>query len=189
VFNPVSTQRGSFDRIELSWPAEVPDGGRHGFLDTDNADFDAAVAAAAAELATRLDPNRPVVVVGHEELMYLPLRVAADLDSRGLRVRFQTTTRSPAHVLDDEGYPLRRGFRFVSPEGSDDQPRHLYNALWPGSNPMVVVVLDGPADTTALASDGGLLDVLAAADVDVLAAIVGGADPARLRTVREGVES
>ncbi|MFC8046095.1 phosphoribosyltransferase [Nocardia sp. NPDC057353] len=181
--NPVAERRGSVARVRLPWPAGVPEGGRHGFLRADRACFEEALAAAAAELRGGLDPARPVVVIGHEELMYLPLRLAGALAAAGIPARFQTTTRSPAYVLDEPDYPLRRGFRFTAPE-PDDAPRYLYNAAWPGADPLLVLVLDEPAETPALTAAGGLLDVLTAAGADVLVAVLPGADPGVLRAAR-----
>ncbi|MET8773877.1 phosphoribosyltransferase domain-containing protein [Nocardia sp. NPDC004654] len=272
ALNPIAPQRGSFGRIELPWPDSVPEGGRHGILDSDAPAFESAVAAAAAVLTARLAvdaPDRPVIVLGHEELMYLPLRLAAALAESGIPTRYQTTTRSPAYVLDEPGYPLRRGFRFVAPESDADAPRYLYNACWPedfdaelreltaqssvvaedvsavdndarvagdgvraaggdagvagedtsvandgvraadadawgaendlraagdardsasgagvhggtGNDPVLIVVLDPPADTPELIAEGGLVDVLTASGADVLVALVPGADPRKL---------
>ncbi|MGO4203576.1 phosphoribosyltransferase family protein [Rhodococcus sp. TAF43] len=188
VLNPISGDRGTVERIELPWPAAVPDGGRHGFLHSDADDFDAAITAAATELATRVDPDHPAVVIGHEELMYLPLRLAAALGASGREVRFQTTTRSPAYVLDEPGYPLRRGYTFVAPEGDDTAARYLYNAHWPDDpavRPLLIVVADSPADTDRLHVGGGLLDVLTAAGNDVLLAVVPAADPRYLARMRQ----
>ncbi|UGT59192.1 phosphoribosyltransferase [Nocardia asteroides] len=182
--NPVAARRGSVARVRLPWPDAVPEGGRHGFLRTDLPGFEQALNAAAAELRSGLDPARPVVVIGHEELMYLPLRLAGALAAAGTPARFQTTTRSPAYVLDEPDYPLRRGFRFTAPESGDAAPRYLYNAAWPGADPLLVLVLDEPADTPALTAAGGLLDVLTAAGADVLVAVVPGADPRSLRAAR-----
>ncbi|MGV9821147.1 phosphoribosyltransferase domain-containing protein [Nocardia xishanensis] len=218
ALNPVAAQRGSFGRIELPWPDSVPEGGRHGILHAETADFESAVAAAAAVLTARLAidaPDRPVIVLGHEELMYLPLRLAAALAESGIATRFQTTTRSPAYVLDEPGYPLRRGFRFVAPEPDAEAPRYLYNACWPedfdaelreltsedaadgsfdgdeerasasnSAEPILIVVLDPPADTPELIAEGGLVDVLTASGADVLVAVVPGADPRKLDVER-----
>lgn len=132
-FNPIGTRTGSYRRVELPWPAVVPEGGRHGFLRSDTDGFDRAVDVAARILRDRLavdHPGRPVIVLGHEELMYLPLRLAVSLAEQGVPTRYQTTTRSPAYILDEPGYPLRRGFRFVAPEPGEEQPRYLYNARW-----------------------------------------------------------
>ncbi|MGY2028543.1 phosphoribosyltransferase domain-containing protein [Nocardia gipuzkoensis] len=132
--NPTAGHPGSFRRMELPWPDSVPEGGRHGILASDTGAFEAALLDAGQVLAARLAadfPGRAAIVLGHEELMYLPLRLAALLAESGTPTRFQTTTRSPAYVLDEPGYPLRRGFRFVAPEPDDVAPRYLYNAHWP----------------------------------------------------------
>ncbi|MFI6042136.1 phosphoribosyltransferase [Nocardia sp. NPDC051321] len=201
VLNPVAAQRGSYSRIDLPWPASVPEGGRHGVLRSDFTAFDAAVGAANDALRSRLDAEfagRPVIVLAHEELMYLPLRLAAELADSGMPTRYQTTTRSPAYVLDEPGYPLRRGFRFTAPESGQEQPRYLYNAHWAAEfsgqseqpvrpaavDPVLVVVIDPPADTAELVADGGLVDVLTASGADVLVAVLPAADPRRLRAER-----
>ncbi len=185
--NPVAAQPGSSGRIELAWPADVPEGGRHGTLRSDNAAFDIAVKSIADEVNTRLDAEfagRPVIVIGHEELMYLPLRLAADLADAGTPTRFQTTTRSPAYVLDEPGYPLRRGFRFTAPEPDPTAQRYVYNAQWPGADAVLLVVIDPPADTPELVAPCGLVDVLTASGADVLIAVLTGADPRVLHADR-----
>ncbi|MFD4352752.1 phosphoribosyltransferase [Nocardia sp. NPDC058518] len=185
--NPVADRPGSYGRIPLSWPADVPEGGRHGILRSDAAAFDVALKSIADEVNTRLDAEfagRPVIVIGHEELMYLPLRLAADLADAGTPARFQTTTRSPAYVLDDPGYPLRRGFRFTAPEPDPTAQRYLYNAQWPDADPVLLVVIDPPADTPELVAPGGLVDVLTASGADVLIAALPGADPRALHAGR-----
>ncbi|WP_278261027.1 phosphoribosyltransferase domain-containing protein [Nocardia sp. AG03] len=187
--NPIAAQRGSAHRIDLTWPAEVPEGGRHGTLRADVDAFDLALKSATTELGARLDaefPGRPVIVLGHEELMYLPLRLAAELAAAGTPTRFQTTTRSPAYVLDEPGYPLRRGFRFTAPEPDPTAARYLYNAQWPDTTepPLLLFVLDPPADTPELTAPGGLVDVLTASGADVLLAVIPGADPRTLHAAR-----
>lgn len=192
ALNPPGRRHGTVRRVQLSWPASLPDGGRHAFLASDEAGFTHAVAQAATELSTHLDPAGPVIVVGHEELMYLPLRLAQALADAGLRVLFQTTTRSPAYVLDQPGYPLRRGFRFTAPEGDEAQYRYLYNAQWPnpdeaaGAGAQLLLVVDSPGDTERLWGDGGLVDVLASAGSDVLVAVVPSTDPGVLHRDRAG---
>ncbi|MFD6453726.1 phosphoribosyltransferase [Nocardia sp. NPDC060220] len=185
--NPVGVRPGSYGRIELTWPADVPEGGRHGILRSDGAAFDVALKSIAGEVNTRLDAEfagRPVIVIGHEELMYLPLRLAADLADAGTPTRFQTTTRSPAYVLDEPGYPLRRGFRFIAPEPDPAAQRYLYNAQWPDDDAVLLVVIDPPADTPELVAPGGLVDVLTASGADVLIAVLPGADPRALHAGR-----
>ncbi|WP_280397055.1 phosphoribosyltransferase [Nocardia carnea] len=190
--NPVAGTRGGTARIELPWPVDVPEGGRHGFLRSDRAGFEQAGAGIAKILRDQLTTEyagRPVIVLGHEELMYLPLCLAVSLAESGIAVRYQTTTRSPAYVLDEPGYPLRRGFRFQAPEPGEEQPRFLYNACWPGddtADPVLVFVVDTPGDTALLHAPGGLVEVLTAAGSDVLVAVLPSADPGVLESTRTG---
>ncbi len=172
--NPVHPDGpGSARAVALSWPGDVPDGGRHGFLRLDGPAFSAAVVAAAAHLAALLDPGRPVLMIGHEELMYLPLRIAEHLAAYGFSTRFQSSTRSPAYLVDDPGYPLRTGFEFPAGESGESGPRYLYNG-WPagpgaGRTQALVVM-----DNAAVVGADGLTGVLTAAGYDVLAAVVDG---------------
>ncbi len=59
---------------------------------------------------------RRVLVLGTEELMYAPLRLAAALAEvgapDGLSVTYQSTTRSPVAPLDREGYAVRCALAF-----------------------------------------------------------------------------
>ncbi|MEU3568704.1 phosphoribosyltransferase [Kitasatospora sp. NPDC036755] len=147
-------------RVALDWPAGLPDGGRHGFTAHDRARLDAALPHLAGQLAEALPAGaRRVLVLGFEELMYAPLRLAGALDERlgGDRVRFSTTTRSPVLAVDDPGYAIRT--RLVFPAHDDPQDggspeRYAYNVA-PGSDPArrfdaVVLVVDDVADTPAL---------------------------------------
>ncbi|KIQ11033.1 phosphoribosyltransferase family protein [Rhodococcus sp. MEB064] len=178
--SPDAVSAGSVTRIDIDWPAGVPDGGRHGFRSTDAAAFEHALTAVADTLATRIGPE-PLVVVGHEEFMYLPLRIAGALADRGTPTLFQTTTRSPAYVLDVPGYPLRRGFSFVAPESGSAPRRHLYNARVADedSPTPVLLVVDTPADTAELVGPDGLVDALTRAGIDVTVAVVH-SDPSSL---------
>ena len=125
-------------RIDLPWPADVPTGGRHGVLPDQRPGFDRALRTAAAVVAQACGPARRVLVVGSEELMYLPLRIALDLaenppdgEPAGRRVTFQSTTRSPVHAVDQPGYPVRRRIDFVGDDAGTAVTRHLYNAGHP----------------------------------------------------------
>lgn len=170
---PDAQVRGTVSRVEIDWPTDVPDGGRHGFGSADAEPFSRAVRSAADTLTAVL-PDGPMLVIGHEELMYLPLRIADELAGPDRPVRFQTTTRSPAYVRDEDGYPLRRGFAFVAPESGTTGTRYLYNARFPDetSPTPVLLVVDPPADTDALTGPGGVVDALTAAGIDVTVAVV-----------------
>ncbi|MEW5633307.1 TRSP domain-containing protein, partial [Streptomyces hydrogenans] len=90
-------------RVALDWPADVPDGGRHGFTPGHRARLEAALPAMTTALTRALAPapdhgpagGPRVLVLGFEELMYAPLRLAGALEDAGLDVRYSTTTRSP----------------------------------------------------------------------------------------------
>ncbi|GAY11680.1 phosphoribosyltransferase family protein [Pseudonocardia sp. N23] len=148
---------------DLGWPAETPDGGRHGFGPAEHDRLAAALPGLAASLgdATALDGR--VLVLGTEELMALPLRIAQTLADAGHDIAFSTTTRSPAVVVDDPGYALTSGITFPAHDDPADGPgpRYAYNVGGP-TDPRwdhVLVVVDPPADTAAL--DAGLLAALA----------------------------
>ena len=92
---------------------------------------------------------RRVLVLGTEELMYAPLRLAAALSDAGaadgLSVRYQSTTRSPVAPLDREGYAVRCALAFAASDPTPDDPARLsfvYNVR-PGCADHIVVVTDG----------------------------------------------
>ncbi|WP_232110077.1 phosphoribosyltransferase [Streptomyces buecherae] len=180
-------------RVELDWPRGLPDGGRHGFTPAHRRALDAALPEMARRLAravrpARLAPGARVLVLGFEELMYAPLRLAEALQAEfdhtttdgasgaggaggaagGVEVRYSTTTRSPVLALDDPGYAIRTRLTFPAHDAPADGPgpRYAYNVA-PGGDPArrfdaIVAVVDSAADTPALHAPGGLLDALAA---------------------------
>ncbi|MFI5644156.1 phosphoribosyltransferase domain-containing protein [Kitasatospora sp. NPDC051705] len=147
-------------RAALDWPAGLPDGGRHGFTARHRARLDAALPRLAEQLAAGLPTTAErVLVLGFEELMYAPLRLADALADRlgGDRVRYSTTTRSPVLAVDDPGYAIRTRLAFPAhddPQDGASQERYAYNVA-PGADPArrfdaVVLVVDDVADTPAL---------------------------------------
>ncbi|MFE7783773.1 phosphoribosyltransferase [Streptomyces nigrescens] len=68
-------------RVDLGWPAGLPDGGRHGFTPAHRARLEAGLPGMATRIAQRLDGARRILVLGNEELMYAPLRIAEALDA------------------------------------------------------------------------------------------------------------
>ena len=91
--------------------------------------------------------------------MAAPLRLAVTLAEAGHDVRFSTTTRSPAVVVDEPDYALTSGITFPAHDDPADGPgpRHAYNVAQRWDH--VLVVVDPPADTPALRT--GLLTALA----------------------------
>lgn len=85
--------------------------GRFGMREADNAALDAQVRSASAYLSAQRRGTR-TLCMGTGEFMYVPMRIAAEL---GDGVFYQSSTRSPIHVVDEEGYAIRSGFPHVSP--------------------------------------------------------------------------
>ncbi|MFJ9115939.1 phosphoribosyltransferase [Streptomyces sp. NPDC102394] len=164
------------NRVDLLWPRDLPDGGRHGFTPAHRTRLDAALPAMAARLAEALPPGaRRVHVLGFEELMYAPLRLARELEqvAQGVEVRYSTTTRSPVLAVDDPGYAIRSRITFPAHDDPADGPgeRYAYNVAGAGFD-AVVAVVDSAADTPALHAPDGLLAQLAAHTPHVLLAVV-----------------
>ncbi|WP_435652466.1 phosphoribosyltransferase [Kitasatospora purpeofusca] len=158
-------------RVDLDWPAGLPDGGRHGFTREHRARLEAALPGLAERLAAAVDPEDSdgrVLVLGFEELMYAPLRLADALAERlpgGTdRVHYSTTTRSPVLAVDDPGYAIRTRLAFPAhddPADDSSRERYAYNVA-PGTDPArrfgtVVLVVDDTADTPALHEGGRAL--------------------------------
>ncbi|GGX24633.1 hypothetical protein GCM10010297_52110 [Streptomyces malachitofuscus] len=162
-------------RVDLRWPTGLPDGGRHGFTPAHRARLEAALPAMAARLARALPATaHRVLVLGFEELMYAPLRLATELErTTGTDVRFSTTTRSPVLAVDDPGYAIRTRLVFPAHDDPADGPgeRYAYNVAGGGFD-AVVAVVDSAADTPALHAPDGLLARLAAHTPHVLLAVV-----------------
>ncbi|MFD5720037.1 phosphoribosyltransferase [Streptomyces sp. NPDC127036] len=184
---PATGSPGRAVRVELGWPRGLPDGGRHGFTPGQRIRLDGALPAMAARLAEALpDDARRVLVLGFEELMYAPLRLARELEQVvSAEVRFSTTTRSPVLALDDPGYAIRSRIVFPAHDGPDDGPgaRYAYNVAGGGFD-AVVAVVDSTADTPELHAPDGLLARLAAHTPSVLLAVVPSYVPARPSTER-----
>jgi adenine/guanine phosphoribosyltransferase-like PRPP-binding protein len=145
-------------RVALDWPADLPDGGRHGFTPDHRARLEKELPGIAAPVADLVADRDRVLVLGFEELMYAPLRLAGALADRigPGRVRFSTTTRSPVLAVDDPGYAIRTALAFPAHDDPADGPgeRYAYNVA-PGADPArrfdaIVLVVDTPADTAAL---------------------------------------
>ncbi|MFJ8307968.1 MULTISPECIES: phosphoribosyltransferase [unclassified Streptomyces] len=179
-------------RVDLGWPEGLPDGARHGFTPAHRARLEAALPGMAARLAAALeavgedepsagDQRQPtseaprrVLVLGFEELMYAPLRLALALEELGgAEVRYSTTTRSPVLAVDDPGYAIRTRLVFPAHDDPADGPgdRYAYNVAGNGFD-AVVAVVDSVADTPELHAPDGLLGRLAAHIPHVVLAVL-----------------
>ncbi|MBA9006847.1 phosphoribosyltransferase [Thermomonospora cellulosilytica] len=146
-------------RVDPGWPEGLPEGGRHGFTPDHRERLDKELPAMAARLADALPGGaRRVLVLGFEELMYAPLRLAEALADQlpGADVRYSTTTRSPVLAVDDPGYAIRTRIAFPAHDDPADGPgeRYAYNVAGGGFDAIVLIV-DAAGDTPGLAS--GLL--------------------------------
>ncbi|NEB80444.1 phosphoribosyltransferase, partial [Streptomyces sp. SID14478] len=158
-------------RVGLDWPAGLPDGGRHGFTPGHRRTLEAALPGMAERLAPHLTGR--VLVLGNEELMYAPLRLATALEATGADVAYSTTTRSPVLAVDDPGYAIRSRLAFPAHDApADGTPeRYAYNVAGGGFDTITVVV-DSVGDSAELAAPGGLLDQAAAHAARVVVAVV-----------------
>jgi hypothetical protein len=172
-------ERADLRRVDAAWPAGLPEGGRHGFGPEHRAGLGAAVGTLAAEVAAGL-PAGPVLVLGSEELMYTPLRLAAALTGHRDDVRFSSTTRSPVLPVDEVGYAIRTRLRFTAPEADPIHVRGVGVRRTPTPQPFspdsstgrfaynvggarysgIVLVVDAAADTPALWAPDGLVEAL-----------------------------
>lgn len=136
-FAPVSRQTG--------WSAAVPDGARHGFDPADRPMLEAQARQCATGLPLR---GSRVLVLGFEELMYAPLRIAQFLAEQHpeVDVRFSSTTRSPVLAVDDPGYAIRSSAAFPAQDEPGGQ-RYAYNV---GDFTDVIAVIDDQAQPPEL---------------------------------------
>lgn len=157
-------EQGRVRRSAARWPVGVREGGRHGFRAADKPALDAAAQAVARTLRAEMTGPR-ILVLGFEELMYAPLRIAMALgeEDPAAAVRFSTTTRSPVLAVADDGYAIRSTLRFPSHDGPDDGPgnRYAHNVAPAGPGHArfddIVLVVDDRGDTEELS---GLLEQL-----------------------------
>ncbi|WP_406215486.1 phosphoribosyltransferase [Streptomyces canus] len=173
----------ALNRIDLSWPRGLPDGGRHGFTPQHRIRLETALPAMAARLAEALPADaHHVHILGFEELMYAPLRLARELEqvAEGVEVTYSTTTRSPVLAVDDPGYAIRSRIVFPAHDTPADGPgdRYAYNVAGAGFD-AIVAVIDSTADTPELHAPDGLLAQLAAHTQQVVLAVVPSYTPER----------
>ncbi|MEU9169023.1 phosphoribosyltransferase [Streptomyces sp. NPDC048420] len=171
------------NRVDLLWPRDLPDGGRHGFTPQHRIRLESALPAMAARLAEALPPEATRVhILGFEELMYAPLRLARELEqvAQDTEVTYSTTTRSPVLAVDDPGYAIRTRLTFPAHDNPADGPgdRYTYNIAGAGFD-AVIAVVDDTADTPELHAPDGLLAQLAEHTPHVVLAVVPSHTPER----------
>ncbi|MGX9292581.1 phosphoribosyltransferase family protein [Bacillus sp. A015] len=96
--------------------------GRFGLNEADTDAIDQAAAEAGLKLKKERK-GKQTLCLGTGELMYVPMRLAAHM---GDGVLFHSTTRSPIHPVEKDGYAVQNGFTFMSPEDARIQ-HYVYN--------------------------------------------------------------
>ncbi|MEI4791204.1 phosphoribosyltransferase family protein [Bacillus sp. FJAT-53060] len=96
--------------------------GRFGLSREDTKVIDQAVAEAGLKLKQERK-GKQTLCLGTGELMYVPMRLAAHM---GEGVLFHSTTRSPIHPVEKDGYAVQNGYAFLSPEDTRIQ-HYVYN--------------------------------------------------------------
>lgn len=108
----------------------------------------AAIAGHVAGLLAERECRGPVVVVGCEENMFLPLAAAHALAGLlpAADVRFSTTTRSPIVPVNRADYAIAGALTFASHDLTNDGPgiRFAYNLTGAGRRPGTIVVFPEP---------------------------------------------
>ncbi|OIK15424.1 hypothetical protein BIV60_09740 [Bacillus sp. MUM 116] len=95
------------NRAEFIWET-----GRFGLSSQQNQSNHQRISIAAAFLREQRTGLK-TLCLGTGEFMYIPMKFAAEM---GPDVSYQSTTRSPIHVENEEGYGARFGVTFPSPE-------------------------------------------------------------------------
>jgi hypothetical protein len=132
--------------------------------------------------------GRRILVLGCEELMYVPLRLAVSLtehlgaDRRGMEVRCSATTRSPAIALDQPGYAIRTRITFSAhDDAAGPAVRFAYNIApderGAGGFDHIILIVEAVADTPALWAGSGLVQCLRRIASAVTVAVIPTARP------------
>ncbi len=145
--------RPRIGRLEADWPAATKLSARYGWTPADDAPLEMALEAVVSRLLDgeigsagkvgEVGGVAKVLVLGTEELMYAPMRLAAILGRRSpaTEVRYQSTTRSPVAPLDRDGYAVRCALAFQAPD-EPGRASFVYNVR-PGLADHILVVTDG----------------------------------------------
>lgn len=157
--------RGTITEVDVPWPPRTPLTGRHGVTPAQLAPLTATLPEAATVVAQALPyGDGEVLVLGTEELMDAPLRLACALRERGVATRFSTTTRSPVLAVDDPGYAIRNALTFPAFDDPADGggPRFTYNVSRETPWRTIVLCVDPPSLTPQLHAPDGVIEALAA---------------------------
>ena len=159
--------------LVVPWPDGLNLHGNDGFSRAERADLTLQSRAIAATVLAEVAGDPRIHVVGVEEFMTVPLAVAGFIEGAGFRTSFSSTTRSPAAVIEEEGYAIRSGFEFLGDASQAEHARFLYN-VQPDLYDLVIVVAPerGP-----YAAPTGLIDSLALRSAVLSVLIRSGPEP------------
>ena len=191
--HPAPEPAAAVARVHVTAPAGLREGGRHGFTPSDRVLLEQHLRRVAGDVVEQLTPQGRVHVLGFEELMYAPLRLAERLvDLLGDRcVTYSTTTRSPVLPVDAEDYAIRSAVTFPAHDDPVDGPgdRFAYNLAASDGPPAiasVVLVIDAAADTPQLHGPSGLLAQLSGLAERIVLVVLDDYRPAVLPTPLRG---
>lgn len=117
-----SGQASSYLGGKLSGIPYTSYSGRFGLNEQERSELNSIISDAAARLSQGL-AGKSVICIGTGEFMYIPMAIAASMEGN---ISYQSTTRSPIHIINREDYGARYGMAFPSPEDPDIQ-HYLYN--------------------------------------------------------------
>lgn len=159
--------------LAVPWPDRLNLHGSDGFSRGDRADLELQSRAIAATVLAEVVGTPRIHVLGVEEFMTVPRAVAGFIEEAGFRTSFSSTTRSPAAVIDEEGYAIRSGFEFLGDASQAEHARFLYNVK-PDLYDLMIVVApkSGP-----YAASAGLIDSLAVGSAVLSVMIWSGPEP------------
>lgn len=99
----------------------------------------------AAGILKELRTGEKTLCLGTGEFMYVPMRISALM---GSGISYQSTTRSPVHIENQEGYGAKFGVAFPNPE-DHDIPYFVYN-IPPGHYDELFVFFEREIDSESL---------------------------------------
>ncbi|GAA0348326.1 phosphoribosyltransferase family protein [Bacillus carboniphilus] len=117
------------DRYEIPFLRET---GRFGLYGADTPNVEEWIEKIAEKLK-RKRSGQKLLCLGSGEFMFLPMLLASHM---GEGVSYHSTTRSPIHVWDKEGYGAQSGFTFPAPIDGDVQhfvyniAEGMYDEIW-----------------------------------------------------------
>ncbi|MDR6554133.1 phosphoribosyltransferase family protein [Paenibacillus qinlingensis] len=99
--------------------------GRFGLTPVNTEQLDRSITQTAERLKRKRTGSK-TLCVGTGEFMYIPMRIAAEM---GAGVSYQSTTRSPIHVIEQGDYAVKYGHAFPSPE-DENVVNFFYNIAY-----------------------------------------------------------